>query len=67
MNKNQYNSIAEIKQDLKILRLKRDISYELLHENKEDFEELLTPMTLLNKFLGPVKKIGIAYLLKKIF
>ncbi|WP_366518839.1 DUF6327 family protein [uncultured Winogradskyella sp.] len=67
MNKATYSSINEIKQDLKILKLKRDISYELLHQNKEDFEELMTPMTLLNKFLSPVKKIGIAYLLKKIF
>lgn len=62
-----YESLLAIKQDLKILKLKRDISKELLYENKEGFEDFFAPMNLLHKFLGPIKKLGIAYVLKKIF
>jgi hypothetical protein len=66
-NNKSYESLAEIKQDLKILKLKRDISKELLYENKEGFENYFAPASLMHKILSPVKKLGIAYLIKKIF
>lgn len=66
-NPKEYTTIREIKQDLKVLRLKKEISYELLHANKEDFQDTLQPLTLVNKVLGPFKKIIVVYLLKKVF
>lgn len=66
MNKS-YDSLARIREDLKVLRLQKDISYELLIGNKNDFEEATKPLSLVNKFLNPLKKVVLAYLLKKIF
>ncbi|AWX43192.1 hypothetical protein HME9304_00179 [Flagellimonas maritima] len=66
MNKVDYDSISDIKQELKILRLKKDISLEELKSNKDDFEEAMQPLSLINKFISPFKKIAIAYMLKKI-
>lgn len=63
----EYTSISEIKQDLKILKLRKEISYELLNGNKEDIQDTMQPLTLLNKIVGPFKKIIIAYLIKKVF
>ena len=65
--KNDFESIAEIKRELKILRLKKDISLELLQGNKNDMENLVQPLTLLRSVLGPFKKILVAYFLKKLF
>ncbi len=67
MSKTDFNSLAEIQHELKILRLKKEINVELLKSNKEDFEHFFQPMTLAHKVISPVKKIVIAYLLKKVF
>lgn len=65
MNKS-YDSLAKIREDLKVLRLQKEISYELLINNKNDFEEATKPLSLVNKLLNPLKKLALAYLLKKI-
>lgn len=66
MNKT-YQSLATIREDLKVLKLKKEISYELLKGNKDSFEEATKPLSLVNKLLNPFKKVMIAYLLKKVF
>ncbi len=67
MSKKQYSSLLEIKQDLKIHKLKRDITFELLNGNKTDFEKHLAPMKIFQKFLSPAKKILVSLLVKKVF
>ncbi|GMN04681.1 hypothetical protein MTsPCn5_00690 [Croceitalea sp. MTPC5] len=62
-----YASITEIKKDLRILKLKKDISYELLSGNKEAIQETMQPLNLLNKVVSPFKKVIVAYLIKKVF
>lgn len=67
MNSSKFQSLSDIRQELKILRLKKDISYEMIVENKTDFQEVLQPFSLVNKVLGPLKKIITIYLFKKLF
>ncbi|NJB37707.1 MULTISPECIES: hypothetical protein [Flavobacteriaceae] len=67
MSKTDFNSLAEIQQELKILRLRKEINVELLKSSKDDIEHYFQPMTLAHKIISPVKKIVIAYLLKKVF
>lgn len=67
MNKTDFASMKEIKQELKILRLKKDINLEALKYNKNDFEGFLQPLTLANRILGPLKGFIFAYLLKRLF
>lgn len=66
MNKS-YDSLAQIRQDLKVLKLQREISYELLIGNKNDIEEATKPLSIINKFLSPLKKVVLAYILKRVF
>ena len=67
MNKTDFTSIKEIKQELKILRLKKDINLEALKSNKTDFEDFMQPLTIANRILGPLKGFIFAFLLKKLF
>lgn len=67
MNSSKFQSLNDIRKELKILRLKKDISYEMIKENKEDLQEVMEPLNLVNKILGPLKKIIIVYLFKKVF
>ena len=67
MNKTDFASMEEIKQELKILRLKKDINLEALKSNKNDFEHFLRPLTVVNQILGPLKGFLFAYFLKRIF
>ncbi|NAY91749.1 hypothetical protein GTQ34_07460 [Muricauda sp. JGD-17] len=67
MTKVDFESISDIKQELKILRLKKDISLELLESNKYEMENYMQPLSLVNKLLGPLKKMVLGYLLKKLF
>ncbi|MER3376560.1 MAG: hypothetical protein RIM83_18115 [Allomuricauda sp.] len=67
MNKTDFASMKEIKQELKILRLKKDINLEALKSNKNTFEGFLQPLTVANRILGPLKGFVFAYLLKRLF
>ena len=67
MNKTEFESLDDIRQELKILRLKKDISYEMIRSNQEDFQEAIQPLSLVNKVLGPFKRLIFVYLIKKIF
>ena len=66
MNNTNYESLEQIRQDLKVLRLKKEINLEMLKSSRKDFEDMMQPLNLANRILGPVKKIFIAYLLKKV-
>ena len=48
MNKTSFTSMKEIKQGLKILRLKKDINLESLKSNKNAFESFMQPLTVTN-------------------
>ena len=67
MNKTDFASMKEIKQELKILRLKKDINLEALKSNKNTFEGFFQPLTVANRILGPLKGFVFAYLLKRLF
>ncbi|MBS9464306.1 hypothetical protein KIM67_17920 [Flagellimonas sp. 389] len=67
MTNNEFISLNDIRQELKILRLKKEISYEMIRSNKENFHEAVQPLNLVSKVIGPFKKIIVAYLFKKIF
>jgi hypothetical protein len=59
--------MEEIKQELKILRLKKDINLESLKSNKNAIEDFFEPLTVANRILSPVKGFLFAYLLKRLF
>ena len=67
MNKTDYTSMAEIKKELRVLRLKKDINLETLKSNKNDFEDFMQPLTVANRILNPLKGFVFAYLLKRLF
>ncbi len=67
MSKTDFASIKEIKKELKILRLKKDINLETLKSNKADFEDFFQPLTVANRIFSPVKGFVFAYLLKRLF
>ncbi|MFD2098157.1 hypothetical protein [Flagellimonas iocasae] len=67
MSKTDFTSMREIKQELKILRLKKDINLEALKSNKNEFEDFVQPLTVANRILSPLKGFIFAYLLKRLF
>lgn len=67
MSKTDFTSMREIKQELKILRLKKDINLEALKSNKNQFEDFVQPLTVANRILSPLKGFIFAYLLKRLF
>lgn len=66
MDKN-YNSMEEVRQDLKILRLKRDISLAELESKKIEVEESFAMSNILSTVVEGVKKYGVFFLIKKLF
>ncbi|MFC4219762.1 hypothetical protein [Flagellimonas marina] len=67
MSRTDFASMEEIKQELKILRLKKDINLESLKSNKNAIEDFFEPLTVANRILSPVKGFLFAYLLKRLF
>ncbi|WP_036385743.1 hypothetical protein [Muricauda sp. MAR_2010_75] len=67
MNKTDFESMKEIKQELKILRLKKDINLEALKSNKNAIEHFFEPLTVANRILSPIKGFLFAYILKRLF
>ncbi|MEW2922515.1 hypothetical protein AB1A65_13650 [Muricauda sp. ANG21] len=67
MSRTDFASMEEIKQELKILRLKKDINLESLKSNKNAIEDFFEPLTVANRILSPIKGFLFAYLLKRLF
>lgn len=64
--KNNYNNLKEVKRDLKILRLERDISLAELEGLKSEVQNEFTPNNMLMYAIEGVKKYGIFFLIKKL-
>ncbi len=66
MDKKQYTSFAEINQDLRILRLQREIDKEQLKLMVKETKSQLYPTNLLGGMGGIVQKLLISLLAKKL-
>lgn len=62
-----YNSQAEIKRDLKVLKLRQQIASEELQLIQHKLKRELQPANLVTTFLASVKKYGIILLVKMLF
>lgn len=60
-----YNSLSEIKNDLKVLDLEKDVALEELKIVKNQFYNFLKPFNLLGSAAKIVSKYGFIYLIKK--
>ncbi|AOW08776.1 DUF6327 family protein [Flavobacterium gilvum] len=55
MEKKKYSSYAEIENDLEILKLERQISYQKLVLNVQRTKDSITPENIVSGFLEPYK------------
>jgi hypothetical protein len=62
-----YNSQAEIKRDLKVLKLRQQIASEELQLIQHKLKRELQPANLVTTLLASVKKYGIVLLVKMLF
>lgn len=62
-----YNNAKEINSDLKVLKLKRDISIEELKLVKEEFKEDLSVSNWVQSALKIFAKLGMYRLARKVF
>lgn len=78
MEKKKYASYAEIDRDLEILKLEKEIYYQKLLQSVDATKESLNPsnmmgsvpkvaLNVLGGLSGPIKNLGISFLLKKLF
>lgn len=78
MERKKYTSYAEIDRDLEILDVERKIHYQKLTQSFDNTKESLNPanmigsvpkmaLNVLGGLSGPIKNIGISFLLKKLF
>lgn len=78
MERKKYTSYAEIDRDLEILDVEREIHYQKLTQSFDNTKESLNPanmigsvpkmaLNVLGGLSGPIKNIGISFLLKKLF
>ena len=61
-----YNSIDEINQDLKRLKLEREIAWEEMKGLKYDVQDDLSTYNWLSTAASAVKKYGILYFIRKL-
>lgn len=66
MKAKQYCTMQEVKDDLKILKLRRNISLAELEGSKTEMEESLRPIKLLAYAANTLKKYGTLFLLRKL-
>lgn len=65
---NHYHSFQEIEEELKILSLKRDIALQEIKIAKSSLSQSINPLQWVNPDLvKTTSKLGILYLIKKIF
>jgi hypothetical protein len=62
----QYQSFAELKRELKILKLKQQIGVEELKIEQNALKTSLSPKYLLNNMSTYITKYGVTVLLKKL-
>lgn len=62
-----YKSFHEIDLDLKRLNLERKIALEEMKGLKYELHEIMKPYHWIQTGLGAIKRIGIIYLIRKIF
>lgn len=78
MERKKYSSYAEIDRDLEILMVERELNYQKLTRSLNDTKDSLNPdnmmpsvpkmaLTVLGGLAGPIKSIGVSFLLKKLF
>jgi len=75
MGKKIYSSYEEIDQDIQILKLEKDVSYQKLILSLETTKEHLKPKLFSNStfslFMGvlwkPIQNIAVSYIIKKCF
>lgn len=76
MEKQKYKSYSQIDQDLEILKLEQEISYQKIVQSVQDTKESLEPknllgaipkvaLNLLENFSGPIKNVALSVLLKR--
>ncbi|PQJ71826.1 MULTISPECIES: DUF6327 family protein [Polaribacter] len=63
----RYQSFEEIDRDLKRLSLEKQIALEELKMVKNDFQEILKPMSLVSNALSAFGKFGTFMFIKKMF
>ena len=62
-----YNDMESVTQDLKILKLERDIAWEEIKAVKEEYKTDLQPYNWIQSGLKLVSKLGFVMMLKKFF
>lgn len=66
MKRKCYRSMKEVKEDLKILKLRRDINLVELHTSKLEMEDRIRPLKTLVYIAGTLKKYGAFFLIRKL-
>ncbi|WP_026703812.1 DUF6327 family protein [Flavobacterium soli] len=78
MEKKKYSSYEEIDRDLEILKIEREIHYQKLTQSFDNTKDSLNPanmmgsvpkmaLSVLGGLSGPIKSLGVSFLLKKLF
>ncbi len=78
MKNKKYTSYEEIERDLEILALEKEINFKKLTQSFDKTKDSLSPGNLIGgvpkmainaigAIAGPLKQVGIAFLLKKLF
>lgn len=78
MKNRTYNSYEEIDRDLEILALEKEINFKKLTQSFDKTKDSLSPgnfisgvpkmaINAIGAVAGPLKQVGIAFLLKKLF
>ena len=66
MKAKHYRTMQEIRDELKILKLRRDISLAELESSKMEMEESLRPLKILAYAVNILKRYGTLFLLRKL-
>lgn len=66
MKTKYYRTLEEVREDLKILKLKRDISLAELENYKLEMEESLRPLKIVAYIANTLKSYGVFYLIRKL-
>lgn len=67
MSRTKYSTLEEVKKDLHVLRLERDISLAELENKKLEMEQGLSTFNILTTAFDALKKYGAVYLIRRIF
>lgn len=65
--KKRFTTMKEVKEELRVLRLQRDIDMAQLENKKLQMENGLTTYNVVTTLFDALKKYGVYFLIKKIF